>query len=164
MGQSNTTPAPTQVSERGLRMVARFEGFRADAYQDQVGVWTVGFGETWLGSRRVKAGDRLERAAAEDRLEERLNRDFAPAVIIGCKGAPVPLTQAQFDACCSLAYNIGGHAFMRSTVARRIRAGDLAGAADAFRMWNKAGGRTLAGLVARRAEERTVFLDGYGAP
>lgn len=140
-------------------MIAGFEGFRAEAYQDQVGVWTVGFGETWLGARRVQKGDFLNRAEAEDRLRDRLNRDFAPAVAKACGAGP--LTQAQFDACCSLAYNIGTAGFRGSTVARRIQAGDAQGAAAAFLLWNQAGGHVLPALVSRRAAERKIFLQGY---
>jgi lysozyme len=163
MSNTITTGAPAQVSTRGIDLVASFEGFRADAYQDQVGVWTVGFGETWLGARRVQKGDHLNRAEALDRLHDRLNRDFAPGVAKACGAGLGKLTQAQFDACCSLAYNIGSAGFAGSTVARKIAAGDLAGAADAFRLWNKAGGRVLSGLVARRGAERQVFLKGYGS-
>jgi lysozyme len=138
-------------------MIANFEGFRAEAYQDQVGVWTIGFGETWLGGRRVQKGDVLNRAEAEDRLRDRLNRDFAPAVAKACGF----LTQAQFDACCSLAYNIGTAGFRGSSVAKKIRAGDLPGAADAFLLWNKGGGKVLPVLRARRSAERQIFLKGY---
>lgn len=150
-----------KVSEKGAAMIASFEGFRAEAYQDVVGVWTIGFGETWLGARRVAKGDVLNRAEAADRLRMRLDRDFAPAVVAACGAGLAGLTQAQFDACCSLAYNIGTAGFTGSTVARLIRAGDLARAADAFRMWTKAKGRVLPVLVARRSAERRIFLQGY---
>lgn len=150
-----------KVSEKGIALIASFEGFRADAYQDQVGVWTIGFGETWLGARRVAKGDHLNRAEAADRLRERLDRDFAPAVVAACGAGLAGLTQAQFDACCSLAYNIGTAGFSGSTAARMIRAGDLVRAADAFLLWNKAKGRVLPVLVTRRAAERRTFLQGY---
>jgi lysozyme len=163
MNNTTTPSGHAQVSVRGIDLVASFEGFRSDAYQDQVGVWTVGFGETWLGARRVQKGDHLNRAEALARLQDRLNRDFAPGVAAACGAGLAKLNQAQFDACCSLAYNIGTAGFAGSTVARKIAAGDLEGAADAFRLWNKAGGRVLPGLVARRAAERQVFLKGYGS-
>ncbi len=152
-----------KVSEKGIALIARFEGFRAEAYQDVVGVWTIGFGETWLGARRVQKGDVLNRQEAADRLRERLDRDFGPSVVAACARAPglATLTQAQFDVCCSLAYNIGTAGFAGSTVARKIRAGDLAGAADAFLLWNKAKGRVLPVLVNRRSAERKIFLKGH---
>ena len=152
-----------KISEKGIQLIAHFEGFRANAYQDQVGVWTIGFGETWLGARRVAKGDVLNRAKAEDRLRMRLDRDFGPAVAKACARAPglVALTQAQFDACCSLAYNIGTAGFAGSTVARKIRAGELDAAGNAFLLWCKAGGKVLPVLRGRRSAERQIFLKGY---
>lgn len=70
----------------------------------------------------------------------------------------VNLTQNQFDAICSLVYNIGVGNFKSSTLLRKLNAGDLAGAADEFPKWNQAGGRVLAGLMARRGQERALFL------
>lgn len=145
------------VSPAGVELVAGFEGFRSHAYLDQVKIWTVGYGETWLGGRRVQEGDVLNQAEAYDRLRDRLNRDFAPAVLVATKGGPAP-NQNQFDALCSLAYNIGGAALIKSTLGKHYRAGRIAEAADAFLVWCKAGGRTLSALKARRAKERAVFL------
>jgi lysozyme len=155
-----------QVSSKGIKLVEEFEGFLELAYLDAVGIWTVGFGETRLDGRPVRQGDRLTLKEARARLAARLDQDFGPAVERAV--SPATLAQHQFDACCSLAYNIGNGkqfgpisgagGFRGSTVARLIRAGDLEGAADAFLMWNKAGGRVLAGLVARRQRERRVFL------
>lgn len=149
-----------KVSDKGVALVAGFEGFRSHAYQDQVGIWTVGYGETWLGARRVQKGDFMNMAEAADRLRARLDRDFAPAVARALLGGPA-LNQAQFDACCSLAYNIGTAGFAGSTVARKVRAGELGAAANAFLLWCKAGGKVLRGLQVRRAAERKLFLEGY---
>ena len=63
----------------------------------------------------------------------------------------------------SLAYNIGPSAFKKSTVVRRFRARDYAGACAAMEMWNKAGGRVLPGLVTRRADERALCEQGIPA-
>ena len=66
----------------------------------------------------------------------------------------------QAAAAVSLAYNIGWPSFCRSTAARRFNAGQWAAGCDAFTMWNKAGGRVLRGLVARRGRERTLCRTG----
>jgi lysozyme len=68
-----------------------------------------------------------------------------------------PTTDNQFSAMVSLAYNIGVGAFARSTVARKHNEGDHQAAAEAFALWNKAGGRVLAGLVRRRKEEADLY-------
>ncbi len=72
----------------------------------------------------------------------------------------VPVTQQQFDAMVSLAFNVGAHAFSKSTLVRKLNAGDVRGAADEFLRWNKAGGQVLDGLVRRRRAERDLFLTG----
>ena len=67
-------------------------------------------------------------------------------------------SQAQFDAMASLCWNIGPGNFAKSSVVRRFNDGNLMGAGDAFRLWNKAGGKVLKGLVNRREAERALFL------
>ena len=70
----------------------------------------------------------------------------------------VPLHQHEYDAFLSLAYNIGPGAFAKSSALRKFNEGDKRGAADAILLWNKAGGRVLAGLTRRREAERALFL------
>jgi len=72
----------------------------------------------------------------------------------------VPLSQLQFDALVSLAYNIGTQAFRESTLLKRLNTHDYAGAANEFLRWNKAGGQVLEGLRRRREAERAMFLSG----
>jgi lysozyme len=143
------------ISDAGLAMIKGFEGFREKAYKDIVGVWTVGYGETSLDGRPVRADDVLPLAAATERLRLRCNGVFGGAV-----RACGPMAQHQYDACVSLAYNIGSAGFAGSTVARRLRAGDAAGAGAAFLLWNKAGGKVAPVLVRRRAVERACFDHG----
>jgi lysozyme len=69
----------------------------------------------------------------------------------------VPLNQNQYDALVSLAFNIGAPAFRKSTLARRLNAGDYSGAAAEFRRWKYQAGKELGGLVARRKDERDLF-------
>ncbi|EAA7932780.1 lysozyme, partial [Salmonella enterica subsp. enterica] len=70
----------------------------------------------------------------------------------------VRLTQGQFDALVSFAYNLGARTLSTSTLLRKLNAGDYAGAADEFLCWNKAGGKVLKGLTRRREAERALFL------
>jgi lysozyme len=70
----------------------------------------------------------------------------------------IPLSQNQFDALVSLAYNIGTNAFKTSTLVKYLNALDYKAAADQFLVWNKAGGSVLKGLVRRREAERALFL------
>jgi lysozyme len=139
------------VSPRGRALIKQFEGFRADAYQDVVGVWTVGFGFT----RGVTPGQHMTLAQAEARLITEL-LGYEQAVLSGCTLEP---NQNQLDAMCSLAWNIGIAGFLRSTVLRAHNRGDFQSASRAFGLWNKAGGREWAGLTRRRAAEAALYLE-----
>lgn len=68
------------------------------------------------------------------------------------------LTQGQFDALVSFAYNVGSRALSTSTLLKKLNAGDIKGAADEFLRWNKAGGKVMNGLTRRREAERALFL------
>ena len=68
------------------------------------------------------------------------------------------VTPNQIAAMCSLVWNIGSHAFAGSTLLKRLNAGDYQGAADAFTMWVKAGGKVVEGLQRRRLAEKLVFM------
>lgn len=139
-----------QTSPKGLALIKQFEGFRGKAYRDVVGVWTIGWGFT----RGVKEGDTITPEQAEKRLRDEL-RQYERAVWQATGGH---VTQPQFDALVSFAYNIGVGGLNRSTVIRRHREGKYQAAARAFSLWNKAGGREIAGLTRRRAQEAALYL------
>ena len=141
---------PLAVSPAGLDLIERFEGFRADWYLDPVGVPTIGFG--WTGPLPAGTAPPLARADARRLLRETVGV-YAAAVR---EAVAVPLAQGQFDALVSFTYNLGPGALRRSTLLRRINAGDPA-AAEEFDRWTFAGGRRLPGLVRRRAAERALF-------
>lgn len=125
------------------------------AYRDIVGVWTICDGDT----KDVRPGMVETREGCARRLEEQIVAHAEP--IMRCVPAlRRPDRQYQLAASASLAYNIGTSGFCRSTVARRFNAGDWRGGCDAFRMWNKAGGRVVRGLSLRRDRERAICLRG----
>lgn len=138
-----------KTSNRGLALIREFEGLRLTAYQDAVGVWTIGYGTT----RGVEKGQRITEAQAEELLREDVAR-FEPEVLRLVK---VPLSQPQFDALVSFTYNLGSKNLGSSTLLRVLNAGDYKGAAGQFERWNKAGGKVLAGLTRRRSAERKLF-------
>lgn len=145
-------PSARNIGAEGLALIKSFEGQRLTAYKCPAGVWTIGYGST--GSH-VRPGMTISEAEAEALLRQDLAR-FENTV-----AAAVPkATQNQFDAMVSLAFNIGTAAFAQSTVARRAKAGDHKGAATAFALWNKAGGKVLPGLTRRRAAESALYLKG----
>lgn len=138
-----------KTSQRGIDLIKSFEGLRLSAYKDVVGVVTIGYGTT----SGVKMGDTITKERAEELLREDVKR-FEGYVDRLVK---VPLTQGMFDALVSFTYNLGPGALEKSTLLDQLNRGDYDGAAEQFGRWVKAGGKTLAGLVRRRAAERALF-------
>lgn len=145
--------AALALSAATLVGIAMHESYRDDAYIPVKGdVPTIGFGTT----AGVKLGDRTDPVRALIRLQHDASQ-YASAVK---RCAPVPMHQHEFDAFVSLAYNIGPGAFCGSTLAKKLNAGDYAGACTEILRWNKAGGRVLSGLVKRRAAEYRQCMGG----
>lgn len=131
-------------------IIKRFEGCRLIAYRDIVGVPTIGWGRT----TNVKMGDTCTQEQADAWLDEEI-------VIFGkCvdKYIKTPITKNQRDALISFAYNVGCSSLAKSTLAKKLNAGDFNGAAEEFLRWNKAGGKVVLGLVNRRKAERELFV------
>jgi lysozyme len=142
-----------KCSEKGLALLKQFESCKLEAYPDPATggePYSIGFGDTC----HVYDGMRITFAEALRRLQVHLEPLEAQITHL----VRVPLTQSAFDALVCLAYNIGIGNFERSTLLKRLNAGDTMGAADAFRDWTHAAGRELAGLVRRREAERALFL------
>lgn len=140
------------ISDKGLDLIKRFEGFRDTAYLCPAGVWTIGYGHT----QDVKEGDTITQDKAEELLREEVAAKYEPIVVSNTSG--LELTQGQFDALVSFVYNVGAYNFETSHLLSRLKAGDIEGAAAQFERWNRAGGKVLDGLTARRAAERELFL------
>ncbi len=143
------------TSSEGLNLIKGFEGKRLTSYDDGVGVWTIGFGTIkYPNGVRVKKGDTCTEQQAEDYLRNDLSV-FESAVNRLVKAK---ITQNQFDALVSFTYNLGETNLSKSTLLKKLNAGDYQGAADQFLVWNKAGGKVMKGLVRRREAERALFL------
>ena len=138
-----------RASKKAYDIIQEFEGCRLDAYQDSVGVWTIGYGHT----KTAKKGMRIDRREA--------NRLLLEDVAHHAKGVDsllkVDVNQNQFDALVSFAFNLGVGALGKSTLLRKLNNGDTAGAAAEFDRWVYAGGKKLNGLVRRRDAERKLF-------
>lgn len=148
-------PSGMTTSKVGIDLISSFEDTKLKAYDDGVGVWTIGTGTTiYPDGRKVKKGDTCTQDQAKAYFVHDLKR-FEASVNNLVK---VPLSQNQFDALVSLAYNIGTDAFAGSTLLKKLNAKDYQGAADQFPLWNKGGGKVLNGLVRRRTAERALFL------
>ncbi|MBH2708082.1 lysozyme [Serratia marcescens] len=143
------------ISKNGIELIKRFEGLELEAYQDSVGVWTIGYGWTQaVDGKKIAPGMRIDQATA-DRLLKCGVVQYEQGVNQLVK---VRITQRQFDALVSFAYNLGLRSLSTSTLLRKLNDGDKQGAADEFGRWVNAGGKRLDGLVTRRAAERRMFL------
>jgi len=147
-----------QISEEGLSLIKKFEGCPVDqdgncyAYQDVVGVWTIGFGRT----KDVKEGDKMTKDEAVYLLEEEMMEyeGYINDLV------EVPLEQNQFDALVSWVYNLGSGNLQSSTMLRVLNEGKYEEVPAQIRRWNKAGGEVYEGLVKRRESEAVMFMGG----
>lgn len=145
------------LSPEGRRLIFSFEGLHKDlgdgrfiAYRCPAGVWTLYAGLT--------EGVRDGMICTKDEGDAMFAKEIAKFETGVARLVTVDLNQNEFDALVSLTYNIGLGAFQRSSVLRKLNAGDREGAAKAFHLWNKGGGRVLKGLVSRRQREAALFL------
>ena len=146
--------AITLAGSLAIQTVGGFEGLKLYAYRDVVGIWTACYGET----KGIKPGMKFSKADCDNMLidslvehEEGMRR---------CLKQPDALPIETYVAGVSLTYNIGIGGFCGSTVARKLNAGDIRGACDAFLMWDKAKGKKIRGLTIRREAERALCLKG----
>lgn len=145
-----------KVNNTGLDLIKRFEGFSSKPYICPAGVPSIGYGATYYEDRkRVTMSDPTITKERGEQLLRNLVDDFAMHVERMIK---VPVTENQFAALVSLAFNIGLGNFSRSTVLRKLNTFDYDGAANNFWQWRKGGGKVLQGLVNRRAAEKELFL------
>ena len=139
------------ISQKGIDLIKNFEGCRLTAYRCPANILTIGYGHT--GSD-VSTGQKITQEQAEKLLKSDL--------LVHCNNVSrlvkVPLTQNQFDALVSFEFNVGYGNFASSTMLKLLNQKKYREAAAQFDRWVYANGKVLAGLVKRRAAEKTLFL------
>ncbi|MDD5769736.1 MAG: peptidoglycan DD-metalloendopeptidase family protein [Candidatus Gracilibacteria bacterium] len=145
-----------------IDMIRGFEGFRDVAYQDSVGVWTIGYGFTSINQIPVKEGDTITLDEAEGELVKK-----SKYYTNWTNFVKVPLTKEQQTALTSFEYNLGRNIWTKDTsdggampIIDMINVGDLVGAAEYLKEFNSAGGKDLKGLTNRRIKEANLLLSG----
>lgn len=144
-----------KVSAGGRRQLTAREGRRLKAYKDSKGIWTIGVGHTAAAGAPHPVPGMVITAEQCDQILARDLTDVENAVIASLHR---PVNQGQFDAICSLVFNIGIGGWRRSTVLKRINAGRYKEAGEAFLMWNKP-----PEIMNRRRSERKQFLTATAA-
>ena len=123
------------INQTGIDLIKVFEGCKLEAYQDVVGIWTIGYGHT--GPEVVK-GLKWTQAQADTALRKGPRRILPQC---GSYDKTVPLTDNQFAALVSFAFNLGAGRLRTSTLLKKVLTKDWAGAKLEFAKWDKAGGK-----------------------
>lgn len=143
-----------KTSNAGKTLIKSFEGKRLVAYDDGTGVWTIGCGTIkYPNGNAVKKGD----VCTDAQVDQYFSNDLVKFENSVNSLVKVPLTQNQFDALVSFAYNVGASNLATSTLLKKLNAKDYKGAAAEFPKWNKAGGKVMNGLTRRRLAEQELF-------
>jgi lysozyme len=142
------------LAAAAIALVGSFEGLRTYAYRDPIGIPTVCFGET----RGVKMGDKHSVAECKNMLGTRLI-EFETGMT-RCMINPAAVPNGAYTAFLSFTYNVGTGAFCKSTLNKKLNAGDLRGACNELLKWDRAGGIRLPGLTNRRRAEQKLCLGG----
>ena len=140
-----------QISEQGLEMIQKFEGFRAHVYKDAIGDSIVGYGH-----RLLNLGSFAEGIGEEDATSI-LRADLRDAAAVVERLVKVPLTQGQFDALVDFVFNLGEARFTRSTLVRALNGGRYQAAGEQLLRWDLVNGEESLALRARRLAELTLW-------
>ena len=138
-----------KISEDGLELIKKFEGCETTAYQDSVGVWTIGFGHT----KGVEEGQTCSIEDAESMLADEMD-EYEGYINNMVK---VDLQQHEFDALVAWVYNLGPTNLGESTMLKVLNGGQFDRVPDEMNRWTRAGGKILEGLVRRRQAESLMF-------
>lgn len=140
-----------KINDAGIELIKLFENCKLHAYQDIVGIWTIGYGHT--GDCAVE-GNSIDQSTADALLIEDLEKfEKGVSKLLTCNA-----NENQFSALVCFSFNIGLHALGSSHLLSKLNAGDVAGALKEFLRWDRAGGKEVPGLLRRRQAEQTLFL------
>lgn len=138
-------------SINAINLIKAFEGLELKAYQDQKGIWTVGYGATGYGIGP-------ETVWTEDQAIQNLSNRVAGIAAQVTAAVGLRVNQNQFDALCSLAYNIGPNAFRGSILVNTVNKRQYLTASLEFLKWDHINGVESKGLLRRREAEKALFM------
>lgn len=157
---SNIMPTAHNISENGKTLIANQEGLRLTVYRDVAGFWTIGRGHKIVkGDNIYPFGTRKTITLAE--ANALFISDIANIAVNPINSlVKVPLNQNQFDALCSLVYNMGAGNFAKSSLLASLNSSDYSTTANSFSKYNKSGNppKELTALTNRRKNEATLFI------
>lgn len=139
-----------EISKNGINLIKKWEGVRLEAYQDIIGVWTIGYGHI----NGVKAGMKITEKEAEGFLKQDIKSHVGHMEQL----IKVPLNQNQFDALASFHFNLGPKILEGTTLLTFINEKKWKEAAEQMKLYMNAGGEPSQGLINRRNDEAALFL------
>jgi lysozyme len=147
----------TKISEKGLGLIKKFEGLKLSAYKCPAGIATIGFGNTYYpNGEKVKLTDSPITKKEAEELLKFIVIPYERAVDSFCRD---DISQNQFDALVSLAYNIGVGNLKKSTLIKKVNLNPSDSTIKSeFAKWNKAAGKVLLGLTRRREAESNLYF------
>lgn len=143
-----------KLSEAGMNLLKRSEGFRRETYLDAAGLPTIGYGH------RLREGESFPQGISETQAGEILARDLGAAELSVHRLVEVSLTQGQFDALVDFVFNLGAGRLSGSTLLKELNAGRYDSAAEQLLRWDHAGAGENAGLKARRQADFEMWRGG----
>jgi lysozyme len=141
-----------KLTREGIEKIKQFEGLKLTAYQCSAGVWTIGYGHTSTAKKGMKI--------TEEEAESLLYADLEVFESAVDRLVQVKLTEWQFSALVSFAFNVGVRAFEKSTLLKKLNAGNYDAVPAQLMRWNKTKGKVVAGLTNRRAAEAGMWAKG----
>lgn len=146
-----------KFSKTAVEMNKGYEGFFPKAYLCPAGIWTVGYGTTFINGRKVTSSDRMTKEEATAYLVMDMQKHLDGAAKYIKPEIKAQLNQNQIDAITLFTYNLGVGRFSKTPFLQALNAGDFKNCSEKMLQHNKGGGKVLKGLVRRRAEEKALF-------
>ncbi len=148
------------LNSDALTHVKRWEGFREEAYPDPGSInglpVTIGYGQTRRNGKPIKLGDTI----TEEEASKWLVNELARVTGVVQRLVKVPVSDNQLGALVSFTYNVGDDAFAKSTLLKKLNAGDYEAVPAQLARWNKNDGKVMQGLTNRRAAEAGLWAKG----
>lgn len=142
-----------QITEEGINLIKRFEGFSSSIYICPAGYPTIGYGHVVRDDERERFAEGIDKKEGESLLRQDVR--WAEQGVL--RLINVPLTDGQFDSLVSFTFNLGTGALQRSTLRRKVNREEHDDVPAQFKRWVFAGGRMLKGLKIRRAVEAEMY-------
>jgi lysozyme len=141
-----------RISQNGVEFIKQKEGIKLTEYLDVAGKPTIGVGHL------IRPGEKFPHLLTMDQVDSLLRDDLSRIEAVVNEYVEVKIDQNQFDALCSLTFNIGTSAFITSTFLKLLNEGHILKSADAMLHWDHVGKMESPGLLQRRRDEAKLFL------